>query len=49
MVVVLMLQAPDQRLHYRYLTRQLVYAGADRLPPPAVSLDEKPQAIPQKS
>jgi CubicO group peptidase (beta-lactamase class C family) len=27
MVVVLMLQAPDQRLHYRYLTRQLVYAA----------------------
>jgi CubicO group peptidase (beta-lactamase class C family) len=26
-VVVLMLQAPDQRLHYRYLTRQLVYAA----------------------
>jgi hypothetical protein len=22
-----MLQAPDQRLHYRYLTRQLVYAA----------------------
>ena len=27
MVVVLMLQAPDQRLHYRYLSRQLVYAA----------------------
>jgi CubicO group peptidase (beta-lactamase class C family) len=27
MVVILMLQAPDQRLHYRYLTRQLVYAA----------------------
>src|SRR5712671_4568242 len=27
MAVVLMLQAPDQRLHYRYLTRQLVYAA----------------------
>jgi hypothetical protein len=27
MVVVLMLQAPDQRLHYRYLMRQLVYAA----------------------
>jgi CubicO group peptidase (beta-lactamase class C family) len=27
MVVVLMLQAPEQRLHYRYLTRQLVYAA----------------------
>jgi CubicO group peptidase (beta-lactamase class C family) len=27
MVVVLMLAAPDQRLHYRYLTRQLVYAA----------------------
>ena len=28
MVVVIMLQAPDQRLHYRYLSRQLVYAAA---------------------
>jgi len=27
MVVVLMLQAPDQRLRYRYLTRRLVYAA----------------------
>jgi len=27
MAVVLMLQAPDQRLHYRYLSRQLVYAA----------------------
>jgi len=27
MAVVLMLQAPDQRLHYRYLTRRLVYAA----------------------
>ena len=27
MAIVLMLQAPDQRLHYRYLTRQLVYAA----------------------
>ena len=27
MVVVLMLQAPDQRLHYRYLSRHLVYAA----------------------
>jgi len=27
MVVVLMLAAPEQRLHYRYLTRQLVYAA----------------------
>jgi CubicO group peptidase (beta-lactamase class C family) len=27
MVVILMLQAPEQRLHYRYLTRQLVYAA----------------------
>jgi CubicO group peptidase (beta-lactamase class C family) len=27
MVVVLMLAAPDQRLHYRYLSRQLVYAA----------------------
>jgi CubicO group peptidase (beta-lactamase class C family) len=27
MVVVLMLQAPDQRLHYRYLSRQLVYGA----------------------
>jgi CubicO group peptidase (beta-lactamase class C family) len=27
MIVVLMLQAPDQRLHYRYLTRQLIYAA----------------------
>jgi CubicO group peptidase (beta-lactamase class C family) len=27
LVVVLMLAAPDQRLHYRYLTRQLVYAA----------------------
>jgi CubicO group peptidase (beta-lactamase class C family) len=26
MVVVLLLQAPDQRLYYRYLSRQLVYA-----------------------
>jgi CubicO group peptidase (beta-lactamase class C family) len=30
MVVVLMLAAPDQRLHYRYLTRQLVYAALTR-------------------
>ena len=27
MIAVLMLAAPDQRLHYRYLTRQLVYAA----------------------
>lgn len=27
MIVVLMLAAPDQRLHYRYLSRQLVYAA----------------------
>src|SRR5437764_7588011 len=27
LVVVLMLAAPDRRLHYRYLTRQLVYAA----------------------
>ncbi len=27
MVVVLMMQAPDQRLHYRYLSRRLVYAA----------------------
>jgi CubicO group peptidase (beta-lactamase class C family) len=27
MIVVLMLQAPDQRLRYRYLTRRLVYAA----------------------
>ena len=27
MAVVLMLQTPDQRLHYRYLSRQLVYAA----------------------
>jgi CubicO group peptidase (beta-lactamase class C family) len=27
MVVVLMLQAPDQRLRYRYLTRRLVYGA----------------------
>jgi CubicO group peptidase (beta-lactamase class C family) len=27
MVVVLLLQAPDQRLYYRYLSRQLVYAA----------------------
>jgi CubicO group peptidase (beta-lactamase class C family) len=27
MVVVLMLQAPDQRLRYRYLTRRLVYSA----------------------
>jgi len=27
MVTVLMLQAPDQRLYYRYLTRHLVYAA----------------------
>jgi len=26
LIAVLMLAAPDQRLHYRYLTRQLVYA-----------------------
>ena len=32
MVVVLMLQAPDQRLHYRYLTRSLVYAGLTGAP-----------------
>jgi CubicO group peptidase (beta-lactamase class C family) len=30
MVVVLMLAAPDQRLHYRYLSRQLVYAALTR-------------------
>jgi CubicO group peptidase (beta-lactamase class C family) len=30
MVVVLMLAAPDQRLHYRYLSRQLVYASLTR-------------------
>jgi CubicO group peptidase (beta-lactamase class C family) len=30
MIVVLMLAAPDQRLHYRYLTRQLVYAAMTR-------------------
>jgi CubicO group peptidase (beta-lactamase class C family) len=30
MVVVIMLQAPDQRLHYRYLSRQLVYAAVTR-------------------
>jgi CubicO group peptidase (beta-lactamase class C family) len=30
MIVVLMLAAPDQRLHYRYLTRQLVYAALTR-------------------
>jgi CubicO group peptidase (beta-lactamase class C family) len=30
MVVVLMLAAPDQRLHYRYLSRQLVYAALIR-------------------
>jgi len=27
LIAVLMLAAPDQRLHYRYLTRQLVYAA----------------------
>ncbi|HZU89899.1 MAG TPA: serine hydrolase, partial [Stellaceae bacterium] len=27
LIAVLMLQAPDQRLHYRYLTRALVYAA----------------------
>jgi CubicO group peptidase (beta-lactamase class C family) len=27
MIVVLMLQAPDMRLAYRYLTRRLVYAA----------------------
>ena len=27
MVVVMMMQAPDQRLRYRYLTRRLVYAA----------------------
>jgi CubicO group peptidase (beta-lactamase class C family) len=27
LIAVLMLQAPDQRLHYRYLTRSLVYAA----------------------
>ena len=27
MVVVLMLQAPEQRLRYRYLTRRLVYGA----------------------
>jgi len=27
MIAILMLAAPDQRLHYRYLTRQLVYAA----------------------
>ena len=30
LVAVLMLAAPDQRLHYRYLTRQLVYAALTR-------------------
>ncbi|HEX3860535.1 MAG TPA: serine hydrolase domain-containing protein [Stellaceae bacterium] len=30
MIAVLMLAAPDQRLHYRYLTRQLVYAALTR-------------------
>lgn len=30
MAVVLMLMAPDQRLHYRYLSRQLVYAALTR-------------------
>ena len=27
LIAVLMLAAPDQRLHYRHLTRQLVYAA----------------------
>ena len=27
LIAVLMLQAPEQRLHYRYLTRALVYAA----------------------
>jgi hypothetical protein len=27
MAVVLMLQAPDQRLRYRYVTRYLIYAA----------------------
>src|SRR5436305_2563333 len=30
LIAVLMLAAPDQRLHYRYLTRQLVYAAMTR-------------------
>ena len=30
LIVVLMAAAPDQRLHYRYLTRQLVYAALTR-------------------
>jgi CubicO group peptidase (beta-lactamase class C family) len=30
MAVVLLAAAPDQRLHYRYLTRQLVYAALTR-------------------
>jgi CubicO group peptidase (beta-lactamase class C family) len=30
MTVVLMMMAPDQRLHYRYLSRQLVYAALTR-------------------
>ena len=30
MIVVLMLASPDQRLRYRYLSRQLVYAAATR-------------------
>ena len=30
MIVVLMAAAPEQRLHYRYLTRQLVYAALTR-------------------
>jgi CubicO group peptidase (beta-lactamase class C family) len=31
MIVVLMAAAPDQRLRYRYLTRQLVYGALNRL------------------
>jgi CubicO group peptidase (beta-lactamase class C family) len=30
LIAVLMLAAPDQRLHYRYLSRQLVYAALTR-------------------
>jgi len=30
MIVVLMTAAPDQRLRYRYLSRQLVYAALSR-------------------
>jgi CubicO group peptidase (beta-lactamase class C family) len=33
MIVVLMVQAPDRRLHYRYLSRALVYGAI--LGPPA--------------